>query len=120
MNMFRREVLQSFKNLHKTRKQVFKGDLLALNAVREKINVEFKKNRELQDKDEIVKMVKLAQDVVVELKSTVIQAVEIKPGVFEAKISEDTLKIDNTPYRDCSEQELKRKKPKGSNSKSCS
>ncbi|XP_035554528.1 complex III assembly factor LYRM7-like [Canis lupus familiaris] len=39
------KVLQLFKTLHRTRQQVFKNDTRALEAVRIKINEEFKSNK---------------------------------------------------------------------------
>ncbi|XP_073850252.1 complex III assembly factor LYRM7 isoform X4 [Macaca fascicularis] len=39
------KVLQLFKTLHRTRQQVFKNDVRALEAARIKINEEFKNNK---------------------------------------------------------------------------
>lgn len=41
----RSRVLLAFKNLHRARLDVFKGDYQALSAGRIKINEEFRKNR---------------------------------------------------------------------------
>lgn len=43
------KVLFCFKQLHKTRKNVLKGDIFALEAARQKINEEFKKNKHVKD-----------------------------------------------------------------------
>ncbi|XP_023944952.1 complex III assembly factor LYRM7 [Bicyclus anynana] len=98
MSALRRTVLRSFKNLHRARLCVFDGDQRALVAARLKINEEFNKNKHVKDEDSIKAMVQFAEDVERELRTQVIQAREVKPGVFEAKITKDTLKLENIPY----------------------
>ncbi|XP_045446778.1 complex III assembly factor LYRM7 isoform X2 [Melitaea cinxia] len=93
-------VLKSFKQLHRTRLRVFEGDERALTAARLKINEEYNKNRYVKDEEAIKAMVKFGEDVERELRTQVIQAREVKPGVFEAKITKDTVKLDNIPYND--------------------
>ncbi|XP_075971547.1 complex III assembly factor LYRM7 [Anticarsia gemmatalis] len=100
MSSTRSLVLQSFKKLHRTRMKVFAGDERALVAGRLKINEEFKKNMHVANEEAIKAMVKLAGEVDVELRTQVIQAREVKPGVFEARITDDTAKFDNIPYDD--------------------
>ncbi|XP_028175768.1 complex III assembly factor LYRM7 isoform X2 [Ostrinia furnacalis] len=80
--------------------KVFAGDDKALLAARHKINEEFSKNKQVQDEDAIKALVKLGEDVERELKTQIIQAKQIKPGVFQAKITNDTLKLDNLPYNE--------------------
>ncbi|XP_038222967.1 complex III assembly factor LYRM7 [Zerene cesonia] len=98
MDNLRRAVLQNFKKLHRTRLKVFAGDYRALNAARLKINEEYKKNKAVQDSDAIQAMIKYSEEVEQELRTQVIQAREVKPGVFEARITEDTVKLDNVPF----------------------
>ncbi|XP_059056648.1 complex III assembly factor LYRM7 isoform X2 [Achroia grisella] len=98
MSSLRKFVLQSFKKLHRTRIKVFEGDEKALTAARIKINDEYQKNKHVTDEVAIKAMIKFGEDVERELKTQVIQAREIKPGVFEARITEDTLKLENMPY----------------------
>ncbi|CAG9134113.1 hypothetical protein JYU34_006962 [Plutella xylostella] len=93
-------VLQNFKKIHRTRLRVFDGDEKALLAARLKINDEFRKNQNVRDEEAIKAMLKFGDDVERELRTQVIQAREVKPGVFEAKISQETLKMENTPYND--------------------
>ncbi|XP_034829764.1 complex III assembly factor LYRM7 [Maniola hyperantus] len=100
MSALRKAVLHNFKKLHRTRLRVFDGDERALIAARTKINEEFNKSKHVKDEDAIRAMIQFSEDVERELKSQVIQAREVKPGVFEAKITNDTLKIDNIPYND--------------------
>ncbi|XP_068631344.1 complex III assembly factor LYRM7 [Battus philenor] len=100
MSNLRRMVLHSFKKLHRTRQTVFEGDMRALAAARLKINEEFKKNKHVTDTESIKAMIKFGEDVETELRTQVIQAREVKPGVFEARITKETLKLDNIPYND--------------------
>ncbi|CAK1598654.1 unnamed protein product [Parnassius mnemosyne] len=100
MSNLRALVLQSFKKLHRTRMKIFEGDLRALTAARIKINQEYKNNKNVQDEQSIKSMIKFGEDVETELRTQVIQAREVKPGVFEAKITKETLKLENIPYDD--------------------
>lgn len=94
----RREVLQAFKNLHRARKTVFNGDLKALTAAREKINEEFKKHKSASDNKAIENLIQYANEVAKELKTTIVQAKETKPGTFEMKITPETKKLDHLPF----------------------
>ncbi|VVD05782.1 complex III assembly factor LYRM7 [Leptidea sinapis] len=98
MDSIRKSVLMSFKKLHRTRNNVFKGDVKALNAARVKINEEYKKNKHVTDTAAIQAMIKFSTDVENELRTQVIQAKEVKPGVFEARITDDTVKLENVPF----------------------
>ncbi|CAD0197491.1 unnamed protein product [Chrysodeixis includens] len=100
MSSLRSQVLQTFKRLHRTRMKVFAGDERALTAGRLRINEEFLKNKHVTNEDAIKTMIKLGEDVVTELRTQVIQAREVKPGVFEARITDDTVKFDNIPFDD--------------------
>ncbi|XP_073948495.1 complex III assembly factor LYRM7 [Choristoneura fumiferana] len=100
MNRLKRNVLQCFKKLHRTRLKVFEGDEKALTAGRLRINEEFKKNKDVQNEEAIKAMLAFGEDVEKELRTQVIQAKEVKPGVFEARITEDTVKIVNLPFND--------------------
>ncbi|KAH0560901.1 complex III assembly factor LYRM7 [Cotesia glomerata] len=92
----RREVLKTFKKLHRTRLNTFQGDQYALSFVRNKINDEYKKNKNVTDETAINELNKFANEVEHEVKTTIIQAVEKKPGIFELKVRKDHL-IDNVP-----------------------
>ncbi|KAH9642042.1 hypothetical protein HF086_008729 [Spodoptera exigua] len=80
--------------------KVFAGDERALVAGRHKINEEFKKNKHVTNEEAINAMIKLGEDVEKELRTQVIQAREVKPGVFEARITDDTVKLENIPFND--------------------
>ncbi|XP_078034999.1 complex III assembly factor LYRM7 [Augochlora pura] len=99
----RRQVLETFKKLHRTRMKTFEGDEYALTNLRNKINEEYKKNKNIANKAAIEELNKLAQQVEHEVRTTIIQAVEKKPGVFALRITPEKL-VDNVPYKDSDEQ----------------
>ncbi|XP_066156656.1 complex III assembly factor LYRM7 [Euwallacea fornicatus] len=99
-NSLRREVLNSFKALHRARKTVFKGDERALTEGRKRINEEFKKQKHVQNETSIQELINYAQAVECELRMCVIQAKEVSPGVYQAEIREDTPKLENVSYKD--------------------
>uniref|UniRef100_A0A8C3DY61 Complex III assembly factor LYRM7 n=2 Tax=Corvidae TaxID=28725 RepID=A0A8C3DY61_CORMO len=47
------QVLKLFKLLHRTRQEVFKNDTKALEAARQKINEEFRNNRDEKSEEKI-------------------------------------------------------------------
>ncbi|XP_037043059.1 complex III assembly factor LYRM7 [Bradysia coprophila] len=96
----KQRVLSTFKSLHRVASKTFDGDERSLSTVRNKINEEFKKNKHVQNEGSINELVKLAQDVEYELKTNVIQAKEKEPGVYEAKITGDTTKLDNVIFNE--------------------
>lgn len=61
---------------------VFAGDDVALNAVRTKINDEYKKNKSIENQESILEMIKFAKEVEDELRTTVVQAKATAPGVY--------------------------------------
>lgn len=75
MSLKVRDVLKAYKTLHRIVQETFKGDKRALTEGRKKINIEFKKNRELT-KDDIDEKLKIAYDVANLLKHQVVQAVK--------------------------------------------
>ncbi|NXF92546.1 LYRM7 factor, partial [Eubucco bourcierii] len=68
-------VLKVFKSLHRTRQEVFKNDARALEAARQKINEEFRNNQDETSEEKIKEFLKIASDVEVILRTSVIQAV---------------------------------------------
>ncbi|XP_077296203.1 complex III assembly factor LYRM7 [Arctopsyche grandis] len=96
----RNQVLNCFKKLHKARKLIFNGDDRALQMTRFQINDEFNKNKSIDDDAKIKELVEFGLAVEYELKTTVIQAKEVKPGVYEAKINPETRKLDNVMFNE--------------------
>nr|XP_014100319.1 complex III assembly factor LYRM7 [Bactrocera oleae]XP_036218547.1 complex III assembly factor LYRM7 [Bactrocera oleae] len=98
MSQLRREALRAFKKLHRTRQFVFQGDELTLKAGRKEINDQFRKNQNEKNEEEIKKMIQLAHDVDNELRTSVIQAVQEKEGVYKLRITEETTRLDNVVF----------------------
>lgn len=94
----KQKVISGFRSLHRARKQVFVGDELALNAARTKINEEFRKHKFVSDEQSIEELLKYAGQVENQLRQTVIQIKEKKPGIYEARITKDTAKLDNVMF----------------------
>ncbi|XP_076293539.1 complex III assembly factor LYRM7 isoform X3 [Lasioglossum baleicum] len=81
----------------------FQGDEHALTVVRNKINEEYKKYKNVTNSAAIEELNKFALEVEHELRTAVIQAVEKKPGVFALRITKDTEMVDNVAFKDCEE-----------------
>jgi len=81
-------VLSAYKELHRARKIVFKNDTVALEAGKYKIREEFRKNSSVTDRNEIQKLVKIAEDTADILKKTVVQAVLNERGHYKLNITE--------------------------------
>ncbi|XP_077262820.1 complex III assembly factor LYRM7 [Temnothorax americanus] len=94
----RREVLRVFKKLHRTRLKTFEGDEYALQVVRDKINNEYRKYKNVTNQAAIEELNKFAQEVEHEVRTTVIQAVKTAPGRVALRITPDVL-VDNMPYK---------------------
>ncbi|XP_053688478.1 complex III assembly factor LYRM7 [Sabethes cyaneus] len=98
MSALRKEALKLYKTLQRTKDQVFKGDRRTIEAARQRIREEFVKNKDLQSEKDIREKLKIAQDVDVELRSTVVQAVKVDENLYQAKITGDTKKLDNVMF----------------------
>ncbi|KMQ92735.1 lyr motif-containing protein 7 [Lasius niger] len=95
----RREVLQVFKKLHRTRLKTFATDEHALQVVRKKINDEYRKYKNVTNQAAIEELNKFAQEIEHEVRTTVIQAVETAPGRIALRLTPDVLR-DNVSYED--------------------
>ncbi|XP_069481731.1 complex III assembly factor LYRM7 [Ambystoma mexicanum] len=93
----RMKVLRLFKTLHRTRQQVFKNDNQALEAARNKINEEFKRNKSETSQDKIAQQLKIGSDVEIYLRTSVIQGVHTDANRIVLKPRSDVL-LDNMPY----------------------
>ncbi|MBN3310699.1 complex III assembly factor LYRM7 [Amia ocellicauda] len=95
----RMKVLRLFKTLHRARLDVFKDDTSTLAAARQKINEEFKKNRNETSVENINQMIKMGSDVETILRKTVIQGVHTADNRITLRAREELL-LDNVPYCD--------------------
>lgn len=91
-------MLAAFRKLHKTRQSVFRDDIRALTAARQKINEEFRKNIAVTDESAIKELVDFANAVEHEMRTTIIQAVEVEPGKYQARITKDTALMENVEF----------------------
>ena len=67
------QVLRAFKNLHRARCRVFKDDIEALTAGRQKINEEYRKNLNVTNPDTIRELIKNSDEATEELLTCVVQ-----------------------------------------------
>ncbi|XP_058838576.1 complex III assembly factor LYRM7 [Topomyia yanbarensis] len=98
MSTLRREALMWFKTLQRTKDKVFAGDRTTIEAARQRIRDEFLKNKDLSDEKDIKEKINIAKDVDIELRSSVVQAVQIEKNVYHAIITDDTKKLDNVMF----------------------
>lgn len=117
----RRKILHTFKKLHRTRMNTFNGDERALKVIRDKINEEYKKYKNVTNIAAIEELNKFAEEVEHEVRTTVIQAVETEPGKFALRITSDTALMDNIPFKESEEtdQVTNNKHSDKSNNSSC-
>ncbi|XP_071943361.1 complex III assembly factor LYRM7-like [Antedon mediterranea] len=99
----REKVLATFRALHRTRQMVFKNDDHVLNAARLKINEEFKKNKFVEDGEEIERLVKIGQDAELFLRKRVVQAEHKSDGVAELQLRNEVLS-ENAKQRVCDQE----------------
>ncbi|XP_038660644.1 complex III assembly factor LYRM7 isoform X2 [Scyliorhinus canicula] len=95
----RSKVLQLFKALHRTRKQVFNGDNRALEAARQKINSEFRRNITELSPEKITELLKFGSDVEIILRKTVIQGVLTNRNTISVAPRKEIL-LDNLPFNE--------------------
>lgn len=88
-----------FKALHRTSMVVFKEDNRALEAARLKINEEFKKNKNETSDENIKKMIKMASDVEIVLRESVVQMEHVGDKTLLLRPRESLL-LENVPYCD--------------------
>ncbi|KAG5309770.1 LYRM7 factor, partial [Acromyrmex insinuator] len=100
-----KQILRVFKKLHRTRLKTFKDDEYALQVVRDQINKEYKKHKNVTNQAVIKELNKFAQEVECEIRTTVIQAVETAPGRVALRLTPDVL-VDNVPYKDQKDDKL--------------
>ncbi|XP_070549572.1 complex III assembly factor LYRM7-like [Ptychodera flava] len=91
----RSKVLACFRSLHRTARNVFRGDQEALAVCRARINNEFQKHRHETDETKIQELLKLGAQVELVLKKTVVQAELNEKGNYKLNITKDTVLMDN-------------------------
>jgi len=104
-------VLRLYKRLHRTAQSVFAGDVRMLDGARLKIRDEFGKNRHVTSQVAMEELVKVGEDAVTVLRTTVIQARKTDrtdpatgKSIYKARMTEDQL-LDNSPFKEDVSQE---------------
>ncbi|XP_039533631.1 complex III assembly factor LYRM7 [Pimephales promelas] len=95
----RLKVLRVFRDLHRTRRDVFKDDGIALTAARLKINEEFKRNKNEASEENIKEMLKMARSVETILRESVVQVEHVTENRVLLRPRESLL-LENVPYSD--------------------
>ncbi|XP_053731991.1 complex III assembly factor LYRM7 [Synchiropus splendidus] len=95
----RLKVLNVFKSLHRTRRDVFKDDDRALTAARLKINEEFRKNKNETSEENINKMIKMGTDVEMVLRQSVLQMEHVGEDTLLLRPREHHM-LENVPFCD--------------------
>lgn len=95
-----REALSLYKTLHRTVQKVFRGDLQAMFAARDKVCDEFEKNRGVTSEVSIRELLKQGQDVNTILNESVVQIQKKEDEKFELNIRPETHMFENNPFRD--------------------
>jgi len=109
------QVLKAFKDLHTARLNVFKNDQNALRLGRDEINKQFQINKDVTDPGKIKELIVVAQDSANILRKHVLQLEKVDDDSYSANVTPDTYMVDNTPYRDVSDEELLSKSRKNKN-----
>jgi len=102
----RTKVLAAFKEIHKARLQVFKGDERALAHTRNEINNRYRENIAVTNQEEIENLIKLSNECGEVLKKHVVQFESIdeekidKPTRYRVNITKDTHLMDNKEFQE--------------------
>ncbi|XP_018099754.1 complex III assembly factor LYRM7-like isoform X1 [Xenopus laevis] len=98
------KVLKLFKTLHRTRQSVFQNDHRALEAARQSINEEFKKNKIECSSTKISELLKFGTDVEILLRTSVVQGIHKDSNTLVLQARRDLL-LDNIPFCDAPEKQ---------------
>ncbi|XP_050419628.1 complex III assembly factor LYRM7 [Adelges cooleyi] len=107
-NGTKRQVLNTFKLVHRARSKCFKDDNHMSNAAKVQINEEFKKNKSVSDPITVQNLIKFALDVENELLTQVVQAERIAENKFKLKIDPDRHTYENIPYAELDDETYKK------------
>lgn len=101
-----REALVLYKSLHRTVQRVFRGDIPAMLAARDKVCEEFIKHRGVASETSVRELVKQGWDVQSILSQQVVQLAKKEEDKFQMNIRDETHMFENNPFRvDITEEE---------------
>jgi len=98
--MSRSEALHLYKSLHRTVQRVFKGDIAAMFAARDKICEEFDKNRKVVNATAKTELISHGWEVNKILAETVVQVQKVEDDRYHLRIREETHMFENNPFRE--------------------
>ena len=76
------KVLQLYKQLHRTTRYVFKGDIASINTVSSKIREEFDKNRKVKSDTSVEELIKYGQEAEEILRKFVLQIEQVDDNTY--------------------------------------
>lgn len=100
------QVLEAYRNLHRARRIVFSGDILALEAAKLKIRQEFKNRLQLTDEVEIRGLVQMANETADFMRKGVIQGQADNTNTYKLNITKETHLHKNVPLKDPNQVDL--------------
>jgi len=102
------EALVLYKSLHRTIQRVFRGDVPAMLAARDKVCEEFVKNRNVKSETSINELINQGREVQNLLAQSVVQIKQKDEEKFHMNIRDETYMFENNPFRDdVSDEEYK-------------
>ncbi|XP_067939224.1 complex III assembly factor LYRM7-like [Watersipora subatra] len=101
MSSHRTQVLSLFKQLHRTRQMIFKGDNGTLREARHKINSEFRERAALVNAEEIKQSIEMGVEAELVLRKSVVQAMQKEPDsdIFTVRVNPETLRNKNAKMK---------------------
>jgi len=94
-----REALILYKSLHRTVQRVFRGDIPAMLAARDKVCEEFIKNKTVKSEKSIAELINQGREVQMILDQSVVQIQKKNEEKFQMNIRDETFMFDNNPFR---------------------
>jgi len=95
-----RESIVLYKSLHRTVQKVFRGDVPAMLAARDKVCEEFNKNRNVKSETSIAELINQGREVQKILDQSVVQIKQKDEEKFHMNIRDETYMFENNPFRD--------------------
>ena len=90
-------MLVCYKALNRTCQEVFKSDIVMLEAARRKIREDFTQNKAENDPEKIEELLKTAEEAEEVLRRLIVQGVRKSDGTYKLNFREDTVLEDNAP-----------------------
>jgi len=98
--MTSREAVILYKSLHRTIQRVFRGDMPAMLAARDKVCEEFSKNKHVKSQSSVAELLNQGKEVQKILSQSVVQIERKTEDNFQMNIRDDTYMFENNPFRD--------------------